>query len=251
MVRTLALALLLTSLALAENPLAIPHVADGGGWRSTITIFNSYAHEEARVQLKFRAGDGSLLDMPLLNYGLVRTLELELAVDSSVYLETAGVQPNVRTGWVEVNQLSGAVPVRAFAVFRQTVPGRPDFEAISLGTRAASAITFPFDNTSGSTTSFAAANLGNTACSVAVSPIRDEAGRSLAPAPRAVFSLLANGHTSFISTDLMPELAGKRGYLQFYPSFGCGSGGIAMVGLRFNSFGPFTNLVPLSATSPF
>jgi hypothetical protein len=251
MTRAAVLTLLASTLAFAETPLSIPHIADGGGWRTTVSIFNLFAPDPARIIVKFRADNGTLMDVPILDYGLVRSLELQLSADTSVYLETAGTPPNVRVGSVEITQLSGSSPVRAFAVFRQSVPGRPDYEAFSLGMRAAAGITFPFDNTGGFTTSFAASSLATSNCSVSVSPMRDESGISLAPAPRAVFNLLPGGHTSFIATDLMPELAGRRGYLQFYPSFGCGSGGIAMIGLQFNSSGPFTNLVPLTATSPF
>ncbi len=251
MIRVPALLFLVTALAGAESPLAIPHIADGGGWRSTIAIFNGFSSESAQVNVKFRSDTGLLQDVAVLNYGVVRSLDLEIAPNSSVYLETAGVRPNVQAGWAEINQSAGNVPVRAFAVFRQIIPGRPDYEAVAAGMRAANGLTFPFDNTGGLATSFAVANLANSACTVGVSPIRDEAGRLLAEAPKNVVGLLASGHAAFISTDLLPETAGKRGYLQFYPSFGCGAGGLAMVGLRFNPSGPFTNLQPLSVESPF
>jgi hypothetical protein len=250
MIRVSALFLLVTALAGAESPLAVPHIADGGGWRSTIAIFNGFSSEAAQVNVKFRSDSGVLQDVSVLNYGVVRSLDLELAPNTSIYLETAGVRAGVQVGWAEINQSSGNIPVRAFAVFRQTIPGRPDYEAVATGMRASNGLTFPFDNTGGLTTSFAIANLANSACTVGVSPIRDESGRLLADGPKNVVGLLGSGHAAFISTDLLPETAGKRGYLQFYPA-GCGAGGLAMVGLRFNPSGPFTNLQPLSVESPF
>jgi len=251
MTKVVATVLALAAPLLAESPLVIPHIADGGGWRSSIVVVSTFALETTRLTIKFRADDGRKVAFPIQNYGTIDTLDVELPADSSLYLETTGTSPSVRVGWVEVDQLTGALPVRGFAVFRQSVPGRPDFEAVSTGMRAAAAVVFPFDNTNGLETGFALVNLSTAACTIAVSPIVDEFGRSLTTVPRLAANLLSSGHVSFVATDRLPELAGRRGFLKFYPSFGCGAGGFAMLGLRFNPTGPFTNLVPLSVTSPF
>jgi hypothetical protein len=150
----------------------------------------------------------------------------------------------VQSGWVEILQISGSTPVRAYAVFRQSVPGRPDFEAVSVGMRAAASMIFPFDNRTGFATTFALVNLGLSYCAVGISPIFDEEGTSLVSQPKVAANVPANGHAAFVAADRIPELAGKRGYLKFYPMFGC-TGGIAVLGLRFNPNGPFTNMLPL------
>jgi hypothetical protein len=180
----------------------------------------------------------------LQQFGVVRSLDLELRTHSSVFLQTTGTSPEVQMGWVEVLQLTASTPVRAYAVFRQTVPGRPDFEAVATGMKPSSSLTFPFDNTEGIVTSFAMVNLGVSDCAVGVSPVQDESGASLISQPKIAGNLAPNGHAAFIATDRIPEIAGRRGYLQFFPLFGC-TGGIAVLGLRFNPSGPFTNLSPL------
>lgn len=252
MLRSLVVTLVVICLpAGAEtSPLVLPHFADGGGWKSQIAVFNTFGVDFAHVVIQFRGSEGEKVAVPLAQYGTVSSLDVELGTQRSLFLETSGTRPVVQTGWVEIIQVSGSTPVRAYAVFRQTVPGRPDYEAVSTGMRVAAWMTFPFDNTEGLVTGFAVVSLGVSACTVGVSPIFDEAGNSLASQPKVAGNLAASGHTAFVATDRIPELAGKRGYLKIFPLFGC-TGGIAALGLRFNPSGPFTNLPPLSAETPF
>jgi hypothetical protein len=231
--------------ALAEtSPLALPQFADGGGWRSSLVIVNTFGVDSAHIVINFRGQDGRRVVVPLEGYGAISSLDVHVPIQSSLYLETTGTSPVAQSGWVEIQQKEGSNPVRAYAVFRQSVPGRPDYEAVSVGMRAAAGMTFPFDNTAGFVTSYSLVNFGLSDCTVGVSPIYDEGGTALASRPRVAANVAANGHIAFVSTDRMPELAGKRGYLKFFPMFGC-SGGIGALGLRFNPNGPFTNLLPL------
>ncbi len=250
MMQRFALAFGFAVVGLAQPPLVIPQIADGGGWTTTIVLLNNFTLNSARVEVTFRGGDGRKLAFPLQNYGAVNTMELELGSQTSTYLETAGLNPVPQVGSVQVNQLSGGSPVKAFAIFRQVVPGRPDFEAIAPGMRPADFFTFPFDNTNGSTTSFAVVSLSLSGCAVSVSAIFDETGVQLTSGPKLLVDLNNNGHTAFASTDRLPEMASRRGHLTFaVPPLGCAPGGLAILGLRFNATGPFTNLLPLSAFS--
>ncbi len=250
MTRLALLTLLGTVVVLGQQPaLVIPHFADGGGWRSSVAVFNSFDGDAVHVSIVFHSDSGEVVSVPVNNYGVIRSLEIDLAPQSSIFLETLGTAPNVQVGWVEVAQRTGGVPVKGYAVFRQTVPGRPDFEAVSVGMRAAGTMTFPFDNTGGLVTSFAVVNLAPATCTIAVSPIYDEFGNPVTTEKKLVGSLYANGHISFISTDKIPELANKRGYLTMAPLLACGAGGFATVGLRFNPSGPFTSLAPLNVST--
>jgi hypothetical protein len=242
--------LLPASLLAQQPPLAIPQIADGGGWKSTVVIFNSFSLNPARISVIFRGNDGARVPFPIDSYGVVSSLDLELMPQSSLYLQTSGTSPAVQSGWVEVDQIAGDAPVKGFAIFRQSVAGRPDFEAVSQGMRPAGSMTFPFDNTNGFVTSFAVVNFSSSACTVAVSPIYDEWGNPLSATAKLIGSITPNGHAAFIATDKIPEIANKRGYLTFTPLLSCGSAGMAMLGLRFNSSGPFTNLQPLSVSTP-
>ena len=246
------LALSTIGVAFAQQPpLVIPQFADGGGWRSTIAVFNNGVNAvPVRIIIKFRSDSGTLVQVPLNGYGSLDTLETDLGVQSALFLETTGVSPTVQAGFVEVDQLTGGGAVEGFALFRHSVPGRPDYEAVSDGMRAASSMTFAFDNTNGNVTSFAIANLSSSNCTVGAFPIFDEFGNALVGGAKLIGNLNASGHTAFVSTDLIPEIANKRGHLIFSPLIACGTGGFAMLGLRFNSQGPFTNLLPLAVTLP-
>jgi hypothetical protein len=229
----------------AESSLVVPQFADGGGWRSSLAVFNTFGVDAARLVLNFRGREGQKVPVPLERYGAVDSLEVELPIQSSLFLETTGTSPVAQSGWVEILQRSGSTPVRAYVVFRQSAPGRPDFEAVAVGMQAAASMTFPFDNTTGFATTFAVVNTGLSFCTVGISPIYDETGTPLTSQPQVAASVGANGHAAFVSTDRIPELAGRRGYLKIYRMFGCTGGGIAALGLRFNPNGPFTNLLPL------
>lgn len=251
MQKLLALGLFCTALAFGEATLVIPHIADGGGWKTSIALFNGFSGETVRVSIIFRSGDGLRAAFPINYFGTVSSLDLEMAAASSLYLETSGTRGDVQVGWVEVTQLNGTGPVRGFAVFRQTVPGRPDFEAVSLGARTAGSMTFPFDNTAGFATTFAVVNLAQSACGIAVITVFDEFGNSLSTEPKVVSgNVLGNGHSAFVLSDKFPDLANKRGFLTLRPFLSCASGGFAAVGLRFNSSGPFTTLMPLNVAAP-
>jgi len=228
-----------------QPSLIIPHIADGGSWQSTVAVFNSFSVDPARVSIAFRGDDGGLLTLPIKNFGAISSLELELPSQGAVFLETSATNANAQTGWAEVTQLTGNTPVRGYAVFRQRVAGRPDFEAVSMGLRAADSLTFPFDNTSGFVTSFAVVNVAVAACGVSVSAIFDEFGNSLTARPKLIGNLVSHGHVAFVSTDKIPELVNRRGYLTVNsdPLLGCTA--LAALALRFNPSGPFTNLLPL------
>jgi hypothetical protein len=241
-----------TALSFAQQPpLVIPHFADGGGWKSTIAVFNNGVNvTPVHLTIKFRGDDGALVPVDLNNYGSLSTLDTDLGVQSALYLDTAGTRPAVQVGWVEVDQTTGSGAVEGFVIFRNIALGRPDFEAVSNGMRAASSMTFPFDNTNGVVTTFAIANLSVSTCTVAAFPIFDESGIAVVGQPQLIGNMYGFGHMGFIATDRIPEMGNKRGHLTFNPLIGCGSGGIAMLGLRFNPSGAFTNLEPLSVTTP-
>jgi hypothetical protein len=249
MKRLLAVACLSASLAFGQS-LVIPHIAAGGSWKTTVAVFNTFSTDITKVSVIFRGDDGTKILVAVTGRGNVSSVDLDLLPQSSVYLEVLGTRPEVQVGWVEVVQLTGTQPVRGFAVFRQTAPGRPDFEAVSPGMRAASEMTFPFDNTNGLVTGFGVVNLAAGACTVGVTAVFDETGKSLTTDPRLIGTLYGNGHVSFVATDKIPELADRRGYVTFKPLIACGDGGMAMVGLRFNPLGPFTNLLPLALIAP-
>ena len=246
MTKVASLAILTAGLALAHPSIVVPQLADGGGWKSTIVVVNTFSLETAHVFLMFRGSQGTRLAFPLENYGLVYSLELDLPPQGSVFLETTGASPGVQAGWMEVRQSTGAVTVKAFAVFRQAVPGRPDFEAVAPGMRVFDSVSFPFDNTNGFVTGFAAVNLANADCTLSAVAMFEESGRSLSTQAKLVAGLAPHGHAAFVSTEKLPELANKRGFVTFSATtLACAPGNLAMLALRFNPSGAFTNLLPL------
>ncbi len=85
MKKVLTLTLLFCAVAFAQSvpaPLVIPHIADGGGWKTSIAIYNGFSTEIARITVIFRNNDGQRVLVPVGNYGMVSSIDLEMMPES-------------------------------------------------------------------------------------------------------------------------------------------------------------------------
>ena len=167
-------------------------------------------------------------------------------------VETEGREGPELAGWVdiisgiELSSGGGYVPpdgssssssanVLAYAVYRQRIAGRPDYEAtgvtVSDQTRQ---IVYFFDNIDNYVTSLAVANPFNQPALVRFT-FRDPAGSVV---HQEEVNLAGNGHAYFGTTDRFAISKGKRGTLTLTAV----QGRIATLGLRFNPTGPFTTV---------
>jgi hypothetical protein len=102
----------------------ISQLVDGGSWKTIITLVNVDTTAGAYV-MKFYADNGSPMILPT-TAGTSSVITGTLPVNGSVVIETAGIGATTSQGWALVtttNNISGN------AIFRQSVAGRPDFEA--------------------------------------------------------------------------------------------------------------------------
>jgi hypothetical protein len=122
--------------AQTEERAIIPQIADGGGWKTRVVIVNRSLSLAARPILNFFGQNGAPLAFSVLGAGMVSNLERTIPPGGSLIVETAGLQPEVQAGWVQIRSGSPAVPgdymtpglpatspVLAFVSFRQRVPG--------------------------------------------------------------------------------------------------------------------------------
>jgi hypothetical protein len=214
----------------------IPQVADGGDFRTSITLVNN-DYSAAYVQLKFykdsTTATGATTAWTVGFEGGVDPNNIAIPPASSITIRTTGVNPTVQSGWAEVVSDQW---VTGFAVFRQTRSTTAFQEAaVPINVGATIRNVLPFDNTGGYTTSIAVANLSSELTSAPIFTFTDESGSRLL---RVTFPTLpVRGHRAFRLIDLWPELDGRRGVLEIDAL----DGEVSTLGLRFASTGAFTS----------
>jgi hypothetical protein len=219
-------------------------LASAGYWTTTITLVNT-GFSPALARLSFFDDNGNPLALPLsfpsptggaipLVLLLASTLDRTLNPGAELVIQTTGAnnQPTL-VGWAQL-LTNGAIG--GFAVFSQAI-GSADQEAeVPLENRNASGYVVPFDNTNGSATGIALANISAQAVNTAIT-IRDFTGAVILS---DTLTLAAMGHTSFNLVDRYASAtAQRRGTLEFRTPT---AGQISVLGLRFNATGALSTI---------
>ena len=222
---------------------SITHLASGGYWTTTITLLNT-SSSQAQMRLNFFDDNGKPLALPLTfpqsssasaaGPLLASSLDRTLKPGAQLVVQSTGPnsQPTL-AGWAQV-LTNGALG--GFAVFSQAIGNTNQQAEVPLDTRNSADYVVPFDNTNGSSTAVALANIFVQAVTTAVS-IRDDAGNVILS---DTITLPAMGHASFTLADRYGSVtAQRRGTLEFTtPSPGL----ISVLGLSFNATGAFSTI---------
>ncbi len=202
----------------ATTSFVLPQLAFGGGWYSAVYFANA-SNQSTSVPVKFTGDDGSPLDVP----GIGSSTTVNLAGNGSAILEALDTGA-LTQGYITVSLPSDVI---AYGVFRQSVPGRDDQEAVvPLSKLTDTSNTMIWDDTS-HTTAVAIVNPSAAAVTVSVT-VRDGSGNVIGTAS---IPLAAGAKTTSIMRDLpgLSGMAGKMGSAQFTVN----SGNVAVLGLRF------------------
>jgi hypothetical protein len=213
----------------APPPVAVPtvrqiaaHVADGGGWRTTIMLGNT-GSSPASFDLRLRDRNGLPLRFSFAPEGRVTGV---IEGGGARFFQTDDIRPDLSVGSAELlgpNSLTGTI------IFRHHVPGRTDSEAavpFVTATAVGRPFVIPFDNTFGFVTSVAVVNPDPVQSAIVTLIVRDEQGNELG---RPTLPLNPLQHSSFESTRYDATL-NRRGTIEF-------TGGpveLFGVGFRFN-----------------
>lgn len=214
---------------------AIPQIADGGGFRTRITIVNA-DNVPARVSLKFFKVNPATRDTvawtPALTGNPIIT-NVTIPVGASWSVITSGADAAISSGWGEVisdQRVSGN------AVFQFLQPdGRVQEAAVPVSDALMQRLLLPFDNSNGFVTSFALINLSATESADIRVAFRDDKGKLIRF--DRMTELPAGGHFAIELTNLFPYLNGLRGTMDLSAT----TGHISLLGLRFNPTGAFTS----------
>jgi len=202
------------------TPQILSQFAFGGGWYSALYFTNASAGSVS-FTVSFTADNGTPLSVPSLG-GASTTVNL--APHATAILEAPNVG-NLNQGYVTASLPGGVI---GYGVFRQSVQGVPDQEAVvPLASSASTSSTLSWDDTA-YTTAVAIANPSVMHLTVSVTVWNSSGaviGTSSIP--------LAAGAKTEATLRSIPGLSGvvgSRGSAQFTVT----SGSVAVLGLRFN-----------------
>jgi hypothetical protein len=210
------------------NGQIISQVADGGGWHTGFVGNNTTTGPlSVNVACFQDAGNGVTTPWqpPLASNSF--PLNLVLPPGGIVFLNTTGTASSTTTGWCQAN---GDPGFSLYAIFTQSVAGRPDQDVTSPATPSNSNVLIPFDNTSGLVTTIAVVNPGSAAITVNPYIRVNPSGTVSAGTP---FVLPPGGHIAVSVPGQFAATAGAQGLLDLYTA----TGQIAALALRFNPTG--------------
>lgn len=223
---------------------ALPHLAIGGPWKTILVATNvSTTPAKARLEVYDPDGRSMVIALKRADTGEVKvadTFTITLTEGSSMTLIAEG-GPETRTGWIWYEYVpktsdpiyGGMLAIQE--VFRATIPGRPDLEAVVLPDWALDKkIIAPFDNTGGFRTAVALANAYPLGKQSMIITIRDEDGRVLETAYQ---SLSPGQQMAFQTDEIWPQTRGRRGTITITTD----NFRLASLSLIFNPSGAMTS----------
>jgi len=215
----------------------IPQFVDGAAWKTSVFLVNLENHL-VNFQVLFFKDNGSDLYVPVVGQGTVRGLSISLRPVESLQFETTGSSTALAQGWALLSQSTND-SIGGMAIFRQSVPGRFDQEAVvPIVNQFADHFVLLFDNTA-FTTAIALANPTLASVTIPVY-IRDGSGQII---DQRMIGLGPYSHTAFTLPDTWSSTAGRRGVIEFLTSgFGVGALGLRFSGSAFTSFHVLENL---------
>lgn len=218
--------------------------ADGGAWTTTFN-FLCLTNAGCTAEVSFIGSDGRPLAVPFRVTGKSGDVEFQetrtssrfnitLAAGGSLIMESLGTSSAVATGGVDIISSS---TMAGYAVLRQRVPGRTDYEAtVPMEPRTAytnGAVTF--DNRNSFATGLAITNFMNDARIEVQVTGYDLAGNQLFSTSMFLDALSG---TALDVGARFPQTQGRAGVLRLSTATG-GFGGVAF---RFNPTGPFATI---------
>ncbi|MGA2181894.1 MAG: hypothetical protein ABSH47_02600 [Bryobacteraceae bacterium] len=215
----------------------LPQLAYGGGWYSALYFTNQNDKAAASFAVYFVNDTGTPLSVPVAGVSVTSTVVNVPALGTAI-IEAPNVS-GLSQGYATFFLPSGVV---GYGVFRQTVAGRPDQEAVvPFASTASTANTLVWDETSFVT----AVSMVNPSPidTVVTITVLDEQGNTLGTSlvPLPAYNKAVSTLRTFPG---LGNIVGHRGSAQFTVS----SGNVSVLGLRFGG-SAFTS-IPVTTDAP-
>jgi hypothetical protein len=218
--------------------IVFPHLAIGGPWKTILVLVN-YGDSSVKGILKVFSSSGNAMTVSLSDGSRVfrnSRFEFSLAARQSLFLETVELPAATQTGYATLDTVGPNLT--GYAIFRASLPGRPDLEAVVPGDSSFIKGTLIFDNTRDFVTSvaIASANLNSLSdTGELIAEVHSFDGTLLATYRRTV---RRGEHFAFETNREWPATANRRGTIKLTINglMGCGS-----LALLFNPSGAVTS----------
>ena len=208
---------------------ALPHLADGGGWRTSITLVNLDS-APALFTLRFWGDNGTPLELPLAGLGKMSTVSGTIKAGGAQTVQTDGSTPVTSTGWAE---LSSPQLIDGTAIFRFDSSGQE--AAVPLLSSGGRRLILPFESGPGLGLGIALANTSATEDTAISMTLRNEQGEVIGnPAP---ITLARRQHLSFVLAASPDSVLPPRGVVELESA----NADIFALGIRSNN-GAFTSI---------
>jgi hypothetical protein len=234
----------------------IAHVADGAGWRTSITALN-LRQTPTTFSIFCNGDNGGTQSFNWVGTGSASLLNGTLQPGGALVIATTGTASALSVGWCYISSPgSGPNPstqprndVGAFAVFSFTPTGQEVSVPAShwFLENTNNALTLAFDNTNGYSYGVALADsnpfpLPGLPNSTVTVTITDQTGHVIGTDS---FQMASSSHLSFVLTQRYPALANTQGTITFTSHTFSGIGTLAGIGIRAAPSGAFTSVTML------
>jgi hypothetical protein len=215
----------------------ITHLADGGGWKTSITLINLSQDKAATFKLNFYGDSGVAQSFSFEGIGSASTVTGTISAGGSTVIKTADTSDVNTQGWAQFDFFGTTDSVGGFAVFTN---GNGNEAAVPFESSIGNDPILSFDNTNGLGMGVALANSDFSTVTVTAT-FKDGNGSILGVRQ---FTMAPMTHTSFIFANQWPFTAGHQGtvYFQCSDTFGPNAFGLAVLGLRFTPKGAYTSV---------
>ena len=203
--------------------------AFGNGWYSAV-YFSNTGPNSVSFPVTFIGDNGSPLSIPSIG---AANKTVMLAPGASTVIEALNDVPDLRQGYVSVTLPAG---VTGYGVFRQSVAGVPDQEAVvPLSPVNSTNIPMVYDETNYIT---AVAIVNPSAVVVTVTVAVSDTNGNLIGTSSVILQPFSKTAVTLRSLPALNQIVGTRGTVRFTVS----TGNVAVLGLRF--FGPAFTSIP-------
>jgi hypothetical protein len=220
----------------------MPQLAAGGGWSTSISIYNLADRASSGI-LQFFDSRAEPLTLAVMQNGSLMTtdrVELSVPANGATVIDLPDIGSAIQQGYAVLTRGIGSL--NATLTFRQRVPGRPDFEATVPGRNVITKNwAMLFDNRGGLASSFAIVN-PDSAPAQFLFVFYDGVGSRLAS---GTLSLAGGQQQTFSSASRWPALLERHGTVHVSrvdPGPAGADFGVNVLGLRFNPTGAFSSI---------
>ncbi len=231
------------------SDMVFPHLATGGGWETTLVLVN-LSNTAVTFSQAFYDTSGQPLtvtfeSIPDGQQMTTSSAQGTLNPGASFHIKLLDQGAGLKTGWSVISYDSTNARLGGYAIFKQSVAGSPDFEAlVPLSAYDDYVFIMPYDNTNGFVTSMALVNPGANLDSQVYVTLLDTEGNTVST---DTIPLAKGQQTAFTIPERFPDTQGKVGSILFESS----TTRLSALGFRFNPQHAFSTIPVLNWSGMF